>query len=126
MTDFVRNLRANFKLLDGGGGRISLLRQAAFARFAELELPTTQDEDWKYTSLAPLTQIQFVPPAEAKPPTLEQLNRLAGGSPGDSAVRLVFVDGRYRPELSSRGTSTGSAFIGGLGTAHAEHPKEPR
>jgi len=120
MTDFVRNLRANFKLLDGGGGRIGLLRQAAFARFAELGLPTTQDEDWKYTSLAPLTQIQFVPPAEAKPPTLEQLNRLAGGSPGDSAVRLVFVDGRYRPELSSCGTSTGSAFIGGLGTAHAE------
>src|SRR5205807_5090633 len=123
MTEFARGLRANFKLLDGGAGRIGLLRQAAFARFAELGLPTTQDEDWKYTSLAPLTQIQFVPPAETKPPTLEQLDRLAGGLPGDGAVRLVFVDGRYRPELSSRGTSTGSAFIGGLGTAHAQRPE---
>ena len=120
MTDFARSLRANFKLLDGGNGRIGLLRQAAFARFAELGLPTTQDEDWKYTSLAPLTQIQFAPPAEAKPPTLEQLDRLAGGSPRDGGIHLVFVDGRYRPELSSRGTSTGGAFIGGLGTAHAE------
>jgi Fe-S cluster assembly protein SufD len=123
MTDFARSLRANFKLLDGGVGRIGLLRQAAFARFAELGLPTTQDEDWKYTSLAPLTQIQFAPPAEAKPPTLEQLNRLAGGSPVDGAVRLVFIDGRYRAELSSRGSSTGGAYIGGLGTAHAERPE---
>ena len=123
MTDFARSLRANFKLLDGGAGRIGLLRQAAFARFAELGLPTTQDEDWKYTSLAPLTQIQFAPPEEARPPTLEQLDRLAGVSPGDAAIRLVFVDGRYRAELSSRGTSTGGAYIGGLGTAHAERPE---
>jgi Fe-S cluster assembly protein SufD len=123
MRDFARSLRANFKLLDGGGGRIGLLRQAAFARFAELGLPTTQDEDWKYTSLAPLTQIQFAPAAEPRLPTLEQLNRLAGGSPGDGAVRLVFVDGRYHPALSSRGTSTGGAFIGSLATAHAERPE---
>jgi Fe-S cluster assembly protein SufD len=123
MTDFARSLRANFKLLDGGSGRIGLLRQAAFARFTELGLPTTQDEDWKYTSLAPLTQIQFAPPAEVKPPTLEQLKRLAGDSPEDGGPRLVFVDGRYRPELSSRGTSTGGAFIGGLSTAHSQQPE---
>jgi len=101
MTDFARSLRANFKLLDGGGGRIGLVRQAAFARFAELGLPTTQ----------------------VKLPTSEQINRLAGASPEEGAVRLVFVDGRYHPELSSRGTSTGGAFIGGLGTAHAERPE---
>ncbi|HYY51862.1 MAG TPA: Fe-S cluster assembly protein SufD [Myxococcales bacterium] len=123
MTDFARSLRANFKLLDGGVGRIGLLRQAAFARFAELGFPTTQDEDWKYTSLAPLTQMKFVSPAEPKPPTPAQLERLAGGPPGNGAVRLVFVDGRYRAELSTRGTSTGSAYIGGLATAHAERPE---
>jgi len=121
MTNFARSLRASFKLLDESGGRIGLLRQAAFARFAELGLPTTQDEDWKYTSLAPLTQIQFAPPAEAKLPTQEQLDRLAGH--WDGAIRLVFVDGRYHPELSSRGTSTCGAYIGGLGTAHAERPE---
>jgi Fe-S cluster assembly protein SufD len=123
MTAFARSLRANFKLLDESGGRIGLLRQAAFARFAELGLPTTQDEDWKYTSLAPLAQIQFALPVRAKPPTREQIDRLAGGPPGDDDIRLVFVDGHYRPELSLRGTSTGGAFIGGLGTAHAERPE---
>src|SRR4051812_24004962 len=103
MTAFARSLRANFKLLDESGGRIGLLRQAAFARFAELGLPTTQDEDWKYTSLAPLAQIQFALPVRAKPPTREQIDRLAGGPPGDDDIRLVFVDGHYRPELSLRG-----------------------
>jgi len=123
MTNFARSLRANFKLLDESGGRIGLLRRSAFARFAELGLPTTQDEDWKYTSLAPLTQIQFAAPTQGKLPTLEQLDHLAGRSRGDDGIRLVFIDGRYCPELSSRGTRTGGAFIGGLGTAHAERPE---
>ena len=122
MTDFARSLRASFALLDepAGGGRIGLLRQAAFARFAELGLPTTQDEEWKYTSLAPLAKIQFEPAAQEKLPTLEQLDRLAGGSAGTGAVRLVFVNGRHRPELSSHADAAGGAFIGSLGAALAE------
>jgi len=123
MTDFARSLRESFALLDERPGRIGLLRQAAFARFAELGLPTTQDEDWKYTNLAPLAQIQFEPAAEAKLPTMEQLDRLAGGPHGDGSVRLVFVDGRHRPELSSRVAGGGGAFMGSLGGALAERPE---
>jgi Fe-S cluster assembly protein SufD len=129
MTDFARSLRANFALLGVRGdrreGRIRPLREAAFARFAELGLPTTQDEDWKYTSLAPLAQVQFTPAVEGElqGPTLEQLDRLAGGPPGDGAARLVFVDGHHRPELSSHGASSGRAFIGSLAAALAERPE---
>ena len=129
MTDLARSLRASFALLGERGdrrdGRIRPLREAAFARFAELGLPTTQDEEWKYTSLAPLAQVQFEPAAEAKlhEPSLEQLDRLAGGEPGDGAVRLVFVDGHHRPELSSRAASSGGAFIGSLAAALAERPE---
>jgi Fe-S cluster assembly protein SufD len=120
MTDFARSLRESFALLDerpGRGGRIGLLRQAAFARFAELGFPTTQEEEWKYTSLAPLAKIQFEPAAESRLPTPAQLDRLAGGPPADGAVRLVFVDGHHRPELSSRDDR---AFVGSLGAALAE------
>jgi Fe-S cluster assembly protein SufD len=129
MTEFARSLRANFALLGERGdrreGRILPLREAAFARFAELGLPTTQDEEWKYTSLAPLAQVQFTPAVEDKlhGPTLEQLDRLAGGPPGDGAVRLVFVDGHHRPELSSHAASYGRAFIGSLAAALAERPE---
>jgi len=123
MTAFARSLRESFALLDERPGRIGLLRQAAFARFAELGLPTTKDEDWKYTSLAPLGQIQFEPAAETNLPTIEQLDRLAGGPHGDGGVRLVFVDGRHRPELSSRVAGGAGAFIGSLRTAIAERPE---
>jgi len=128
MTDFARGLRESFARLGeppARGGRIGLLRQAAFARFAELGLPTLKDEEWKYTSLAPLARIDFTPPAaQATPPrvTLEQLDLLAGGPPGDGAVRLVFLDGRYKPELSSRAAS-GGTFIGSLAAAIAERPE---
>jgi Fe-S cluster assembly protein SufD len=123
MTAFARSLRESFALLDERPGRIGLLRQAAFARFAELGLPTTKDEDWKYTSLASLGQIQFEPAAEAKLPTIEQLDRLAGGPHGDGDIRLVFVDGRHRPELSSRVAGGAGAFIGSLRAALAERPE---
>ncbi len=123
MTGFAGDLRASFARLNDGA--IRPLREAAFARFAELGLPTTQDEEWKYTSLAPLAQVQFEPAAEGKlhGPTLEQLDRLAGGPPGDGAVRLVFVDGHHRPELSSHAASSGGAFIGSLAAALAERPE---
>jgi len=129
MTDFARSLRESFARLGeptGRLGRVGLLRQAAYARFAELGLPTVKDEEWKYTSLAPLAQIPFArPEAEATPSpvTLGQLDRVAGGPPGDGAVRLVFLDGRYRPELSSRAGSAGGAYIGSLAAAIAERPE---
>jgi len=46
------------------------LREAAFARFAELGLPTTESEDWKYTSLAALAEMDFVP--RRRRPTLQR------------------------------------------------------
>jgi Fe-S cluster assembly protein SufD len=123
MTGFADDLRASFARLNDAA--IRPLREAAFARFAELGLPTTQDEEWKYTSLAPLAQLQFELAAEGRlqGPTLEQLDRLAGGPPGDGAIRLVFVDGHHRPELSSHAASSGGAFIGSLAAALAERPE---
>jgi Fe-S cluster assembly protein SufD len=125
MTEFVHSLRESFELLDERPGRIGLLRQAAFARFAELGLPTLKDEEWKYTSLAALSQTQFEPAGQGDVlvPTLEQLDRLAGGPRVNDAVRMVFVDGRYRPELSSPVDVARGAFIGSLRVALAERPE---
>jgi Fe-S cluster assembly protein SufD len=119
MTDFVQSLRASFALLNERpfGGSIRPLRESAFARFAELGLPTTQDEEWKYTSLAPLARVRFEPAAETK------LQGLDHWALEDSGIRLVFVDGRHRPELSSQAAGPGGAFIGSLAAALAERPE---
>ena len=33
------------------------IRRAAFLRFSELGFPTVRDEDWRFTSLAPISRI---------------------------------------------------------------------
>jgi Fe-S cluster assembly protein SufD len=76
-------------------------RRAAIARFAEGGLPTTRDEEWKYTSLAPLVATPFDLAAEStgEIPAEEVLVSLAAGS--SSWSRLVFVNGRHVAKLST-------------------------
>jgi len=60
-------------------------------------VPTTRDEDWRFTDLSPLYQGSFEPvtrPAAVDSQTLEQYRV------PEAAARLVFVDGVYIPELS--------------------------
>ena len=62
-----------------GPSWLGALRRSAFDRFAATGLPTTRDEDWKYTSLAPLARTSFRPGAalERVEATLESLRPLA-------------------------------------------------
>lgn len=79
------------------------LRLDAFARFEELGFPTTDQEEWKYTNVAPLAKAKFevalkdgkssaqIDSAQLRPFTYAE----AIGS------RLVFINGHYSSELSS-------------------------
>jgi Fe-S cluster assembly protein SufD len=60
---------------------IQALREAAFQRFAELGFPTTHDEDWRFTSVAPIARTRFGRPAPN-----------GGIKPGD--LPALFVNGR--------------------------------
>ncbi len=40
---------------------IDQIREAARRRFAELGFPTTHDEDWRFTNMAPISRLDFVP-----------------------------------------------------------------
>src|SRR5215207_4311357 len=77
------------------------LRESAFEAFEQKGFPTTDEEDWKYTNLAPIARETFAPPAENP-------GDLTGGArPQDffyeeaAASRLVFVNGLFRHDLSS-------------------------
>lgn len=79
---------------------LAALRSEAAARFAALEFPTTRDEEWKYTSIAPLLKNAYrqetEPPLEAITP-----QSLAPYLVSEAQGRLlVFVNGRYSRELS--------------------------
>ena len=38
---------------------VQALREAAFQRFAELGFPTTHDEEWRFTNVAPIARTQW-------------------------------------------------------------------
>ena len=43
---------------------IQELRESAFRRFAELGFPTTHDEEWRFTNVAPIARTRFQPAPE--------------------------------------------------------------
>ena len=74
------------------------VREAAFTSFYQLGFPTLRDENWRFTSIAPIANTDF------------QLAEAASGSVTEKdvapyrldglAAQLVFVNGHYVPHLS--------------------------
>lgn len=93
-------------------------RAEALARFLDLGFPTTRDEEWRFTSVAPIAEQPFVLPA---PQTAARVDVSAHRLPG-AAVELVFIDGRYVAELSRTGAP--GVRAGGLAEAALAHEGE--
>src|SRR5687768_14250058 len=74
------------------------LRKGGRARFAEVGFPTTRDEDWRFTNIAPVAKLPFQVASEADDATvpLKHFNFM-----GLKCTRLVFVDGHFAPKLST-------------------------
>src|SRR5262249_47044536 len=101
------------------GAALHRTRSAAVERFAALGFPTPDDEEWRFTPLAPLTRTTFRLEDSPPPVTAEQLDRVAP-STGDSS-RLVFVNGRFAPALSSLRQLPPGAVVRSLADALSSH-----
>jgi Fe-S cluster assembly protein SufD len=86
-------------------------RRDAIEQFAARGFPTRSDEDWKYTDVRPLALQRF----GSAPRVAVDAAALAPYL--FDAHRLVFVDGRYAPALSSRSGVPRGVRLGSL----AEH-----
>jgi len=75
------------------------VRKRALDRFAELGFPTSRDEAWKATDLSPITSTAFIPRVEFPRSVTE--TDLAPFRFGLNGPTLVFVNGRYAPDLSN-------------------------
>lgn len=75
------------------------IRAAAFARFAELGFPTTRNEEWRFTNVAPIARTQFTPGRQGVVQA-----KLAKGP-----LQLVFANGHLltRPESLPKGLRAG-------------------
>ena len=90
------------------------LRQAAIERFGELGFPTARLEAWKYTNLGALSSATFEP---ALPATAESVARARWPFPDLLGSRLVFVNSRFSPELSSTANLPSGVTAGSLASA---------
>jgi Fe-S cluster assembly protein SufD len=74
-------------------------RRDAAAAFDRIGFPTTRDEEWRFTNIAPIVAIPWtVAPDVPVPP--EDVARVL--IPGLTGPVMVFVNGRYAPDLSAR------------------------
>ena len=84
----------------GGGPDAWLLpiRKAAMARFAELGFPTTRDEEWRYTNVAPIARGTFEPATAPQAAVNEsQIGPFLFDRKGGAV--LVFINGTFAPAL---------------------------
>jgi Fe-S cluster assembly protein SufD len=95
-------------------------RSSAFARFVETGFPTPRDEAWRHTPVAPLTRGRF----ETADPEARPAPELLGLLPreGFGGLRLVVVNGRLSPELSTLEAGARGVLALGLRDAMASRP----
>ena len=95
-------------------------RKAAIARFAELGVPTRRHEEWKYTQAARIAKGPWraASAGAVAPAALETL-----GLGIETSPRLVFVNGRFAPALSSRAGLAPEVTAGSFRALLASHPE---
>jgi Fe-S cluster assembly protein SufD len=88
---------------------LNSIRKAGNAHFSELGFPTTQDEEWRYTNIRPIAEMS--PQAAPSNVRIDADDVEKFTYPGMTSRRLVFVDGRYHPELSTPGANDGVSIL---------------
>jgi Fe-S cluster assembly protein SufD len=103
VTDAVKSgyleqlLRGLPDLPAGTRGWLHALRADALERANALAVPTTRDEDWRFTDLSPLYRSTF---QRAEAPAGISAAQIAGWTVPEAGSRLVFLDGHFVPGLS--------------------------
>jgi len=97
-----------------GAGAVRAAREAAFGRFLDRGFPTTREEEWKFTNVAPLAAMPFRPasvadgaasvtPAQVEPFLFDAIEH-----------QFVVVNGRLSAELSGRAMLPSGVVVRGL------------
>ncbi len=98
------------------------LRADAAARFVEQGLPSRRLEEWRYTNVTPLASVGFeLAGSESAQVTREAVEAIS--FPVFACSVFVFVDGRFRPELSSPRALSGSLRVESLAELRARAPE---
>jgi Fe-S cluster assembly protein SufD len=96
------------------------LRKTGIAYFAELGFPTIQHEEWRFTNVAPIAKL--APVFDLPPGTVTAREMAPFNFEGMKCTRLVFVNGRFSPELSFTSPELKGITAGSLAAALTADP----
>ncbi|MFM9264699.1 Fe-S cluster assembly protein SufD [Tychonema sp. BBK16] len=117
---FLAGLVNQCEKLDGVNGKSSAygldsLRDIATQYVLSANFPTVRDEEWRFTDLSPLSQVQFnVPQSNQSAIKLSDII-MPVKNKDDLPLRLVFVNGVYTPDLST--VNLPDFYVGNLSNA---------
>ena len=123
-TDYRTQFEAARADLAGAGlPWLDSLRERAIARFAADGFPGPKVEEWKYADLASLGKSAFVLAPDARVDLSVAIARFALPT---ASHRIVFVNGRFRPNLSTLENLPDGVTVTGLAVAMNEAPETVR
>lgn len=115
---YIEALLKGYEAPRGGASWLNERRAQALERANALTVPTTRDEEWRFTDIGPLTKVAFQPVAAA--PRLA-LADIEGQLVPEAAIRLVFVNGVFAPDLSVSAGLPEGVVVGPLAAAINSH-----
>jgi Fe-S cluster assembly protein SufD len=117
---YLRQFEA-FAANGGGEGPAWLpeLRRTAIDEFVRAGFPTSKDEEWRFTPVGPIAQGEFRP-ASASAVSRDALAPFLFGHP--EWPQLVFVNGKFTPELSVIPALPAGVRLGNLTAALGTEP----
>jgi Fe-S cluster assembly protein SufD len=114
-----QGLVAAFAQRPGEPAWLAEARRAALSRLEALGLPTARHEDWRFTNLTGLAAERWARPAASATGAA-----LLAKTPLPAGPRLVFVNGRHRPELAVTAGLPPGAIATSLADALARAPEK--
>ncbi len=100
---------------------VQSVRRAAFDRFAALGFPTTKNEDWHFTTVSPIADRDFtLLQAKSGDVRRDELAPFRFGA--ENWHTMVFVNGRFAPELSDCVTLPAGVRVWDLASAWTKAP----
>jgi Fe-S cluster assembly protein SufD len=100
-----------------GSIRVRRTREEALHRFLSLGFPTTREEEWRFTSVAPIAERPFL--LGTPPPGASGVDVAPFRLPGTPAAELVFVNGHYMRALSRQRALPDGSRVEDLGAVLA-------
>jgi Fe-S cluster assembly protein SufD len=101
------------------------LRERGLSAVRDRGLPSTREEEWRYTNVAPLAAVEWTDPDPgAASPSRQEVESLA--FPVFACSYFVFVNGVFREDLSSPRSLSGEVRAQGLARLRREAPEALR